>query len=183
MRIVPRPRQVSHIRKTLGLLGCVDADAPHLIVLGALSTPYIGQCPWLRHYGCAGSDHHACGHQESPASAGLSFGGLIRSGCREPLYPKSGRLFFFRGVRRPGASTGRRASWFRGELASRVASAPSGQAPGTLRPASHRSNEVPTHWFLCRHSDVARKKPRRSGAKSLSHWACRMRVTANPPTP
>ena len=26
------------IRKTWGLLGCVDADAPHLVVLGALST-------------------------------------------------------------------------------------------------------------------------------------------------
>ena len=30
--------------------------------------------PWFRHYGCAGSDlTHACGHQKSPASAGLSF--------------------------------------------------------------------------------------------------------------
>ena len=32
--------------------------------------------PLFRHYGCAGSDlTHACGHQKSPASAGLSFAG------------------------------------------------------------------------------------------------------------
>ena len=83
MRIVPRPRQVGHT-EDMGLPGCVDADAPHVVVLGALSTSAYRPVPlasalWMR----------------KPASAGLSFGGLIRSGCREPLYPKSGRLFFF----------------------------------------------------------------------------------------
>ena len=37
MRIVPRPRQVGHT-EDMGLPGCVDADAPHVVVLGALST-------------------------------------------------------------------------------------------------------------------------------------------------
>ena len=42
MRIVPRPRQVGHW-EGMGCWVCVDADAPHVVVLGALST--FRQCP------------------------------------------------------------------------------------------------------------------------------------------
>jgi hypothetical protein len=38
MRIVPRPRQVGHTEGMGFAAGCVDADTPHVVVLGALST-------------------------------------------------------------------------------------------------------------------------------------------------
>ena len=36
--MVPRPRQVGHIEDIGVILGCVDAYAPHVVVLDALST-------------------------------------------------------------------------------------------------------------------------------------------------
>ena len=67
--------------------GSISANVPVHGYMYCLQTPlHVAQFraakprTWVRHYEGAGSDPtHACGHQKSPAPAGLSFNGWSRS--------------------------------------------------------------------------------------------------------